>query len=148
MIYTKIMLGRPGCPGDSPPNHPRDTSEAYQPRNSFMCFLFNIGQRLMGEIECHGRKGSKLLPAISCGFLRFFCSFLRLQTTYLADQGPNLPKNLRKSSTSCRFLPFSLSHLALPNNSFSSAKDMFEIASFQGERAAPDPLRHPLRCLP
>ena len=71
--------------------------------------------RLATSRNLNGRKGSKLLPAISCDFLRFpavFCSFLRLQTTYRADQGPNLQKSA-KIFDKLPFLPFSLSHLAL-----------------------------------
>ena len=52
----------------------------------------------------------------SCDFLRFpavFCSFLRLQTTYLADQGTNLQK-AAKIFDKLPFLPFNLSDLALP----------------------------------
>ena len=40
-------------------------------------------------------KWEKGVETASCDFLRFpavFCSFLRLQTTYLADQGSNLQK--------------------------------------------------------
>ena len=59
-----------------------------------------FGQRLMGETKWE--KG-----------VAVFCSFLRLQTTYLADQGPNLQKSA-KIFDKLPFLPFSLSHLALP----------------------------------
>ena len=51
-------------------------------------------------------------------FLRFSAvsgGFLRLQTTYLADQGANLQKSA-KIFDKLPFLPFSLSHLALPDN--------------------------------
>ena len=71
-----------------------------------------LGQRLMGEIKWE--KGVE--TAISCGFLRFpavSCSFLRLQTTYLGDQGPKLQKSA-KIFDKLPFLPFSLAHLALP----------------------------------
>ena len=65
----------------------------------------NLGSAYWERLN--GRKGSKLLPAISCGFLR-------LQTTYLADQRPNLQKSA-KIFDKLPFLPFSLSHLALLN---------------------------------
>ena len=70
------------------------------------------GQRLMGET-----KWEKGVETASCDFLRFpavSCSFLRLQTTYLADQGPNLQKSA-KIFDKLLFLPFSLSHLELPD---------------------------------
>ena len=69
----------------------------------------------MGE---RGRNCFLRFSAVSCGFLRFpavFCSFLRLQTTYLTDQGPNLQKSA-KIFDKLPFLPFSLSHLALPGS--------------------------------
>ena len=52
--------------------------------------------------------------------LRFpavFCSFLRLQATDLADQGPNLQKSA-KIFDKLLFFPFSLSHLVLPKRPF------------------------------
>ena len=70
-----------------------------------------VGQRLMGET-----KWDKGVETASCDFLRFpavSCSFLRLQTTYFADQGPNLQKSA-KVFDKLPFLPFSLSLLALP----------------------------------
>ena len=79
-----------------------------------------LGQRLMGETKWE--KGVELLPAaVSCGFLRFpavFCSFLRLQTTYFADQRSKTKS--AKIFDKLLFLPFSLSHLALPDLPFSA----------------------------
>ena len=60
----------------------------------------------MGE---RGRNCFLRFPAVSCAFLQF----LRLQTTYLADQGPNLQKSA-KIFDKLPLLPFSLSRLALP----------------------------------
>ena len=75
-----------------------------------------LGQRLMGET-----KWEKGVETASCDFLwfsAFACGFLQLVfcsskplTLQIKDQ---ICKNLRKSSTSCRFSLFSLSHLALP----------------------------------
>ena len=76
-----------------------------RPRNS----CNTKGQRLMGET-----KWEKGVETASCDFLRFpalFCDFLRLQTTYLADQGPNLQKSA-KIFDKLPFLPFSLSHFS------------------------------------
>ena len=70
-----------------------------------------VGQRSVGETKWE--KGEE---SASCDFLQFpavFCSFLRLQTTYLADQEPNLQKSA-KIFDKLLFLPFSRSHLALP----------------------------------
>ena len=71
------------------------------------------------------KKMGERVETASCGFLRFpagFCSFLRLQTTYLADQGLNLQKSA-KIFDKLPFLPFSLSHLALPNFGAMERKD-------------------------
>ena len=76
-----------------------------------------IGQRLMGETKWKGVETASCDFCDFCGFLRFpavFCSFLRLQTTYLADQGPNLQK-FATIFEKLPFLPFSLSRLSLPN---------------------------------
>ena len=68
---------------------------------------FGIGQRLlMGETEWE--KGVETASCDFCGFLQFpalFCSFLRLQTTYLADQGPHLQTSA-KIFDKLPFLPF------------------------------------------
>ena len=67
-----------------------------------------IWQCLMGE-----SKWEKGVETASSDFLRFpavSCGFLRLQTTYLANQGPNLQKSA-KIFDKLPFLPFSLSHL-------------------------------------
>ena len=82
-----------------------------------------------------GRKGSNLLPVIFCCFLRFpavFCSFLRLQTTYLADQRPNLQKSA-KIFDKLPFLPFSLSHLALPDCRACAGCEMLKMLDFIGK---------------
>ena len=60
----------------------------------------------MGE---RGRNCFLRFPAVSCGFLQFSAA----PNTYLADQGPNLQKSA-KIFDKLPFLPFSLSHLALP----------------------------------
>ena len=73
-----------------------------------------IGQRIMGETKVTKReKGSNCFlrfPAVFCGFLRASAAL----NTYLADQGPNLQKSA-KIFDKLPFLPFSLSHLALPD---------------------------------
>ena len=59
-------------------------------------------------------KWEKGVETASCDFPAVSCGFLRLQTTYLADHGPNLQKSARIFDK-LPFLPFSLSHLALAN---------------------------------
>ena len=78
------------------PNHPRRFSElgfrdlvdaslsaTLQIGNQRINAYF--GQRFMGET-----KWEKGVETASCDFSAVFCSFLRLQATYLADEGPNL----------------------------------------------------------
>ena len=70
-----------------------------------------FGQRLLGETKWE--KGVETAPCDSLRFPAVSCGFLRLQTTYLADQRPNLQKSA-KIFDKLPFLLFTLSHLALP----------------------------------
>ena len=93
-------------------------------RKFWAALTLRIFWGFFSEVTSRGKKKPQK-PAIFCGFLRFsavFCSFLQLQTTYLADQGPNLQKSA-KIFDKLPFLPCSLSHWALPRKRF--ALDVF-----------------------